>query len=99
MFSRFPVTRLSRQYTVCPRPRNFSQRWLPTKPAPPVITILNYRSSSYDVLSTPTQQKSLLGLGFRQHEVGKVVEDPVVFQGVVDDAEKLPRQGDDGLAG
>jgi hypothetical protein len=31
----------------------------------------------------------LLGLHFRQHEIGEVFEDPVVFQRVLDDAEKL----------
>src|SRR6516225_5707064 len=38
-------------------------------------------------------------LGFRQHEIGEVFEDPVLFQCLVDDAEKLACQGDDRLAG
>ena len=31
---------------------------------------------------------------FRQNEIRKVLEDPVVLQGPVDDAEQLPRQRD-----
>ncbi len=44
-FRRFPVSRLSTQTTSCPSARNRSQRWEPTKPAPPVITVLDMLAS------------------------------------------------------
>src|SRR5215212_7483043 len=38
MFSSVPVRRLSMQTTLYPSERSLSQRWLPTKPAPPVTS-------------------------------------------------------------
>jgi len=40
MFSIFPTARLSRMVTLCPSEINRGVRWLPMKPAPPVIRML-----------------------------------------------------------
>jgi hypothetical protein len=40
-----------------------------------------------------SQQDRLLSLGFRQDEIGEIFEHPVVFEGVIDNAEELARLG------
>jgi len=34
----------------------------------------------------------------RQHEIRKILEDPVILQRSIDDPQKFPRQGDDRLS-
>src|ERR1700730_16554283 len=50
--SRLPVKKLSRHSTLSPRPINRSQRWLPTKPAPPGTRIVRITYSKHEARKT-----------------------------------------------
>ena len=56
------------------------------------------RSEDGCVFSFPAVGPRASSCFFRQHEIGEVLEDPIVLQSSIDNAEQLARQRDDRLA-